>query len=131
MDNDPSLRLTEKGQIAIGFWNEIPKQYPFVELDEYVVMPNHIHGILFFNKPNKTDWQTNQFGPQSQNLGAVIQAYKSSVKRYANQNNIEFGWQSGFHDHIIRNSQALNNIAQYILTDQILIPQNFPLFIPI
>lgn len=119
----PSLRPTKIGQIAIDFWNDIPNHYPFVILDEFVVMPNHIHGILFFNKPDKTDWQPNQFGPQSQNLGAVIRAYKSSVKRYANQNNIEFEWQSRFHDHIIRDVHALNNIRQYIITN----PKNWSL----
>lgn len=121
--NCPFLRPTRIGQIAIDFWNDIPNHYPFVILDEFVVMPNHIHGILFFNKPDKTDWQPNQFGPQSQNLGAVIRAYKSSVKRYANQNNIEFEWQSRFHDHIIRDDHALNNIRQYIITN----PENWSL----
>lgn len=116
-DNYPSLRATGIGQIAIDFWNDIPNHYPFVELDEFVIMPNHIHGILFFNKPDKNDWKPNQFGPQSQNLGAVIRAYKSSVKRYANQNHIEFGWQPRFHDHIIRDDRSLNAIRQYIITN--------------
>jgi putative transposase len=78
-----SLRPTVIGQIAIDFWNEIPKHFPFVELDEFIIMPNHIHGILFFNKPNKTDWTPNQFGAQSKNLGSVIRGFKASVKRHA------------------------------------------------
>jgi hypothetical protein len=55
-------------------------------------MPNHIHGILFFNRPDIKDWTPNQFGVQSQNLGSVIRAFKSTTKRYANQNNIKFEW---------------------------------------
>jgi REP element-mobilizing transposase RayT len=113
--NCASLRPTTIGQIAIDYWNEIPKHYPFVELDEFVVMPNHIHGILFFNRPDKMDWTPNQFGVQSQNLGAVIRAFKSTTKRYANQNNIEFEWQSRYHDRIIRNEKELNAIRQYII----------------
>jgi REP element-mobilizing transposase RayT len=113
--NCASLRPTIIGQTAIDFWAEIPKHYPFVELDEFVVMPNHLHGILFFNKPDKTDWQPNQFGVQSQNLGAVIRAFKSSVKRDANENDIEFEWQSRYHDRIIRNERALNAIRKYII----------------
>jgi len=77
-------------------------------------MPNHIHGVLFFNRPDKKDWNPNQFGVQSQNLGAVIRAFKSSVKRYANQNKIDFEWQSRYLDIIIRNDNSLNAIRRYI-----------------
>ena len=108
------LQSTPIGKIAHEYWTEIPKHYPFVELDEFTVMPNHIHGILFFNKPDKTDWTPNKFGVQSQNLGSVMRAFKSSVKRYANDNHIEFIWQSRFHDNIIKDEEALNNIRRYI-----------------
>ena len=113
----PRLRPTQIGQIAMDYWAEIPKHYPFVELDEFVVMPNHIHGILFFNRPDKTDWQPNKFGAQSQNLGAVIRAFKSSVKRFANQNDIKFEWQSRYYDRIIRDERALNILRRYIINN--------------
>ena len=106
--------FTEIGEIANNFWKEIPAHYPFVEIDHFIVMPNHIHGVLFFNRPDKKDWNPNQFGVQSQNLGAVIRAFKSSLKRYANQNKIDFEWQSRYHDIIIRNDKALNAIRRYI-----------------
>lgn len=44
--------LSAIGKIAKRYWYEIPKHYPFVELEEFVVMPNHIHGILIINNPN-------------------------------------------------------------------------------
>ena len=110
----PYLQPTIIGQTAINYWNAIPTHYPFVEMDEFVVMPNHIHGILFFNRPEKTDWQPNQFGAQSQNLGAVIRAFKSALKRYANQNRINFDWQPNYHDNIVRDEDHLNNIRRYI-----------------
>ena len=117
-DNYPPLREiqyqpTEIGKMAFEFWNEIPQHFPFVVLDAFVIMPNHVHGILIFEKPNKTDWTPNKFGTQSQNLGSVLRGFKASLKRYANQNNIEFGWQSRFHDHIIRNEIELKNIRAY------------------
>lgn len=114
--NHVSLR-TAIGQIAFDFWQEIPKHYPFVELDEFVIMPNHIHGILFFNRPEKTDWNESRFGSQSQNLGAVIRGYKASVKRFANNNQIEFDWQSRFHDRIIRDERELRAIREYIINN--------------
>jgi len=119
--NCASLQPTDIGKIAFKFWEEIPKHYPFVVLEEFVIMPNHIHGILFFNRPDKTDWTKNKFGVQSQNLGAVIRAYKSSVKRYANQNDIAFEWQARFHDHIIRNEKERQAIKDYIISN----PQNW------
>lgn len=119
--NCAALQATEMGKIAHNFWQEIPHHYPFVVLDEFVVMPNHIHGILFFNRPDKSDWTPNAFGVQSKNLGAVIRAFKSSVKRYANQNEIEFQWQSRFYDHIIRNEKEYFTIKNYIINN----PQNW------
>jgi len=110
-----SLKTTEIGRIAIDFWNAIPHHYSFVELDEYVLMPNHFHGILFFNRPDRTNWKHNEFGPQSENLGSVIRAFKSSVKRYANKNNLEFHWQPRYHDRIISNEKELLSIRQYII----------------
>ena len=48
------MKLSTVGAIAQGFWYEIPKHFPFIELGEFVVMPNHIHGVLILNK-NKFD----------------------------------------------------------------------------
>jgi REP element-mobilizing transposase RayT len=45
-----SLQATEIGKIAEQFWLDIPNHFPFVILDQYAIMPNHIHGILIFNK---------------------------------------------------------------------------------
>ena len=117
----PSLCPTDIGKIAFDFWAAIPEHYPFVVLDEFVIMPNHIHGILCFNRPGKTDRTPNIFGAQSQNLGAVIRAYKSSVKRYANQHNIAFEWQPRFYDRIIRDERARQAIRNYIINN----PQNW------
>lgn len=115
--NCPPLQPTIMGKIALEYWSQIPQHFPFVELDEFTVMPNHIHGILFFNKPDKQDWLPNKFGIQSQTLGSVIRGFKSSVKRYANDNHIEFNWQTRFHDEIIRDEKAMNNIRRYIVNN--------------
>jgi REP element-mobilizing transposase RayT len=82
-------------------------------------MPNHVHGIIFINKPEETTWVPNNFGSQSRNLASIIRGYKASVKRFANQNNIEFEWQSHYHDRIIRNYNELDNIREYIINNPI------------
>lgn len=48
----PIMQLSEIGKMAHHFWTEIPNHFPFVELGEFVVMPNHIHGIIIINKPD-------------------------------------------------------------------------------
>jgi len=117
-DNYPSLQVrpTEIGKIAEKFWLEIPNYFPFVILDQYVIMPNHIHGILIFNKTD-TLWQPNKFGRQSQNLDSIIRGFKSSLKRYANENNIDFVWQERFYDRIIRDNTGLENVRAYIFNN--------------
>jgi REP element-mobilizing transposase RayT len=100
--------------IAQEYWMEIPKHFAFVVIDAFVIMPDHMHGILFFNRPDKQDWIPNRFGPQSYNLASVIRGYKGSLKRYANKNNIDFEWQAGFYEHIIRDEPALERIRNYI-----------------
>jgi REP element-mobilizing transposase RayT len=59
----------------------------------------------------------NAFQPQSKNLAAIIRGFKSAVTTYARKNNIEFNWQSRFHDHIIRSAADYDRISQYILNN--------------
>lgn len=113
-DNRPMLQTTEIGDIVNEYWLQIPNHYPLVQLDSYTIMPNHLHGLLTFHNPNKTDRIPNTFGPQSKNLGAVVRAFKSSVKRYANIHNIEFHWQRNYYDKIIRTDEELYNVRNYI-----------------
>ena len=112
-----SLRSTAIGETAYHNWLDIPNHFSFIELDEFVVMPNHIHGILFINKPDKMDWQVNKFGPQRQNLASVIRGYKASVKTYSTTNNIEFEWQPRYYDRVIRNEREYVNIRNYIFSN--------------
>jgi putative transposase len=116
--NRPSLQATEIGNIAYQYWTNIPKHFPFVELDEFIIMPNHIHGILFINKAQAQDFasprQPNKFGPQSKNLGSIIRGYKAGVKTFATTNKIEFEWQPRYYDHIIKSENDLITIRKYI-----------------
>jgi putative transposase len=115
--NIASLRTTVIGEIAYNNWLDIPNHFSFVELDDFVIMPNHIHAILFINKPDKIDWQVNKFGVQRQNLASVIRGYKASVQAYTTTNNIEFGWQPRYYDHVIQNEKEYLNISSYIVNN--------------
>jgi putative transposase len=90
----PQMHLSRIGEVATEYWKEIPRHFPFVVLDEFVVMPDHLHGILEINKKKKYDFSIcNKFGPQSANLGSIIRGYKAAVKTFAVKNQIEFAWQ--------------------------------------
>lgn len=86
-----------------------------LNLGEFVVMPNHIDGIImigsneFNNKDSDIEYKKekyqNQFGPQSKNLSSIIRGYKAAGTTFAIKNNIEFEWQPLFHDHMIRSNE--------------------------
>ncbi|UAM98304.1 hypothetical protein K8354_00290 [Polaribacter litorisediminis] len=58
----------------------------------------------------------NKFGPQTKDLASIIRGFKSSVTTMARKNgNTHFGWQSLFHDHMIRNEKSFQNISAYII----------------
>lgn len=111
-----SLQPSMIGRITIDYWLSIPTFFPFVELDSFQLMPNHLHGILWICKPDteQVDWQPNQFGPQRQNLASIIRGFKAGVKKHATLNQFNFGWQPRYYDRVIRNVHELSRIRTYI-----------------
>lgn len=128
------MALSDIGKIANEYWQEIPNHFPFVNLDEYIVMPNHIHMILEIiknaNTRNRRDEamprlytgkypQMSKISPKSGSLSVIIGSFKSIVAKTANKQfpRIGFAWQSRFYDHIIRNDESLQKIREYIQTN--------------
>ena len=105
---------TSIGQRAIDGWFSIPTFSPFVQLDAFQLTPDHVHGIVQISKTEYTDWQSNRFRPQRENLASIIRDFKAGVKTHATMNQIAFGWQPRYYDRIIRNEDELNRIRQYI-----------------
>ena len=114
------MQLSPIGELAQQFWKEIPLHFPFVELGNFVVMPNHIHGILIISdmpnpNPNPDDSNKNTIpSPKPGSISTIIRSYKSVVNKNAHYSNKEFQWHSRFHDHIIRNSESFERIQEYI-----------------
>ena len=109
------MELSAIGKIALQCWLDIPNHFPFVKLDAFVVMPNHVHGILEIVNITPPPTTKNKFGPQSRNLASIIRGYKIGVQKYATYNKIDFDWQARFHDHIIRNDAEFHRIHHYIV----------------
>ena len=116
------VSLSKIGEIAKQYWLAIPKYHPYVELDEFIIMPNHIHGIIhivetpYMASPNNMN-NKNKFGPQSKNIASIVRGYKSSITKWSKIKGLDFSWHAGFYDHIMRNNQALEDILKYILNN--------------
>jgi REP element-mobilizing transposase RayT len=178
--------LSEIGTVVQQYWNEIPTHFPFVELGEFVVMPNHVHGIIVINKPddgryietsivettpsvietrsvietpsvvetpklgvstiavneiiptnetipaiitneiipataiiptNRTAAASEKWNPGT--LGVILNQYKRICTIHAREIHADYGWQSRFHDHIIRNDESFQRISEYIRNNQL------------
>jgi putative transposase len=119
------MRLNYLGCIASNCWLAIPEHFPHVELDTFVVMPNHLHGILIINDTPVRAQQCctptkEQFGkPVSGSIPTVIRSYKSAVTKrinaICNAKGTSLIWQRDFYEHITRNQECLQNVRQYIL----------------
>jgi REP element-mobilizing transposase RayT len=123
------MHLNPMGEIAKIYWLEIPIHFTNTTLDEFIVMPNHVHGIVVIQDASVETQHVaslqqqmqkphihREFGPlQPGSLSTIIRSYKSAVTRWARKNGYDdFSWQSRFYDHIIRDETSLQSICQYI-----------------
>lgn len=133
------MELNAIGQLAEKIWLEIPQHFPFVELGNFVIMPNHTHGILIINKsfvnddaaavetqliaslPNDGGFAGNKNPMINGNISRIIRWYKGRCSFEMRRINSDFAWQARFHDHIIRNADAFERIQTYIENN----PQNW------
>ena len=136
---DFEMKLSEIGIIAEKYWYEIPEHFPFVHLGEFVVMPNHVHGIIIIDNPVDGDINANvetrliaSLPPASppnaetkipggitghknpmiqENISRIMRWYKGRCSFEIRKINPDFEWQPRFHDHIIRNNESFEHIT--------------------
>jgi len=108
------------GEIVSQCWHDLPGHYPNLRLDQFVVMPNHIHGIInIYN--NNVGTGLKPVPTKLHGLSEFIRAFKTFSSRGINQHlngDGRFQWQRSFHDHIIRNKKSLEEIRQYIVRNR-------------
>ncbi|MDY6911020.1 MAG: transposase [Chloroflexota bacterium] len=130
---DGEMRLNPFSEIAQACWDVPPLHYPHIELTAFLIMPNHVHGVIvirrgeaFANQHRNTRESGSAnasplhppHGTQPDSLGAIIQNFKSVSTRKINQSNQTPGnkvWQRNYYEHIIRDEKALHNIRRYII----------------
>ncbi|BCX13327.1 MAG: hypothetical protein KatS3mg067_2265 [Thermosynechococcus sp.] len=120
---DGEMRLNDFGQVVHGVWNNLPNHYAGVEMDAFVVMPNHVHGIVVIvgaglkPAPTTTAAPTTTTAPTQHGLPEIIRGFKTFSARRINELRSTPGvpvWQRNYYEHIIRNEESLHRIREYI-----------------
>jgi putative transposase len=116
-----AMNLNPLGEIARREWFKTAELRPYIELyeDEFVVMPNHAHGIIWNVGALRRNAPTADEKPHvdAGSLGAIVRAYKSAVTYAINAARQTRGatvWHRNYHEHIIRDDADLNRIRDYI-----------------
>ena len=142
---DTDMHLNDAGRLVSDAWRALPDRFPPIVLDAFVIMPNHIHGVVVITGDNTPVNDKDVVGAGlvpahdvvpahdgsivrattrvAPTLGDVIGAYKSVVTvQYARAVNTRGWprfrkrlWQRNYHEHVIRNAESLNRIRRYIL----------------
>jgi putative transposase len=113
------MRLTDYGRIIDQEWKISAKIRREIILDAFVVMPNHIHGIIFINESDvgATGGSPFRSGPRRHSLASFVSGFKSATTKQINALRQTPGvlvWQRNYYEHVIRNEQSLHRIREYI-----------------
>lgn len=121
---DGKIQLNDAGRMVEQCWLSITDHFPQVNLDAFVVMPNHVHGVIVINgvgaqfiapKPLQPNQGAINRAPT---LGDMVRAFKArSTRGIRQQKNRHFGWQRNYYEHIIRDENSLARIRKYIINN--------------
>ncbi len=132
--------LTQSGRITEAAWHDLPNRFNWLDLDAFVVMPNHIHGIMVINPRSQdvpaerdsfparknvgeagvmnhapTRRRHRSDGYASVALGEVVRTFKALATRSIRRSGLgDFEWQRNYYEHIIRSDRSLERIREYI-----------------
>jgi len=123
------VRLSAIGKVVEEEWLRIPMMRPNIELDDYVIMPNHLHGILivqdpagqeFAEKPatnGRTQCAPTEFRRRPRSLGSIVAGFKAATtSRVSRRFWIEGAplWQRNYYEHVIRNDADADSLRRYM-----------------
>ncbi len=134
---DNQMVLSRQGEIAYNIWLTLPDRFPGIELDHFVVMPNHVHGIIVrterlipelqearkvLTPPDQMNkMQLHRSSPyRSQMLCEIVRICKGATCYYARRSNEGahgFDWHRDHFEHVIRNNEELNTMRTYIINN--------------
>lgn len=122
---DGDMRLGEIGHVVAESWKWLISRYQYIDSDEWVVMPNHLHGIIHIADDRRGGSRTASTRDshdtiKQKSLGSLIGAFKTvSTKKINQMRNTPGGtvWQRNYYEHIIRSEHSLNEIRNYIVNN--------------
>lgn len=132
-----TMELNMAGRAVERCWRAIPSHFPQIVLDEFVVMPNHVHGVLIIVDADHGECvRANDDSPlpgdgraaimpshhrivrprgTARTLGAIVRGFKIGVTKWMRQNSdIRDVWQRSYYEHVIRSQRSLHRIRRYI-----------------
>lgn len=119
--SDGQMILSKCGETVEGEWLRTGLLRAYLELDCFVVMPNHFHAIVLFNNAwDERIEPIERTRRQKGELGSVIAGFKASVTRRIHANALLSGhpvWQRNYYDHIIRGEEEYDKIREYIVNN--------------
>jgi len=104
---DRVMNYNELGNIARSYWQNLARHHPNIAIDEWIVMPNHLHGIIIIHESSKP-------------ISEIIRGFKTFSARPINKYLDRKGyplWQRNYYEHIIRSEDELNNVRQYMINN--------------
>lgn len=121
---DGGMKLNEFGQIVQSIWHDLPARFPDIQLGEFIVMPNHVHGIIIIIHRNNNpvgaihELTLRHNERRQMLLPNIIGYFKMNTAKRINQLRDLRGmpvWQRNYYDRVIRNDQEFNQTRQYII----------------
>jgi REP element-mobilizing transposase RayT len=124
IENDKII-LNDAGKIVDFWWREIVNHFTGIELDQHIIMPNHIHGIINIvgagsPRPDNNNDTIIGRGNRAPTIGHIIAFFKYQTTKFINESKNTPGnkiWQRNFYDHVIRNDKSLDKIREYIINN--------------
>lgn len=134
ISGDGVMQLSSAGKMVSDQWQRLSRRFPFISLDEFVVMPDHLHGIILIgcrgtgdNSQNNGP-ESNPRAPTAERFGAptagsiptIVRSFKSSTTlryHFLVGRSTEPLWQRNYYEHIIRGEEDLNRARQYVLNN--------------
>ncbi len=114
---DGKMVLNEYGEIVYKKYNWLFKQYHHIKKDNFIIMPDHFHGIIEIIEPSHVR-TGRDLSVHKKPLSQIVGAFKTTTSKLINQLGIcGFKWQRSFYDRIIRNENELNRIRKYIINN--------------
>ncbi|MDI6853858.1 MAG: transposase [Deltaproteobacteria bacterium] len=113
---DGQMQENKIGKTVHVLWHDLNNRFNSIETDAFVVMPNHVHGIIIvgaqFIAPSKGLMN------QAPTLGDIVRTFKAVSSREIRTSLLSrFAWQRNYYEHVIRDDKSLNRIREYIVTN--------------